>query len=324
MERDRLLEKILGCFLGLAAGDALGVPVEFRPRQDMRVLPIEGMSGYGTWNQPPGTWSDDSSMTFCLAESLVNGYNLHDIAARFLRWYREGYWGAHHKVFDIGGTTRRALARLGQGKHPLSSGDKDEESNGNGSLMRIVPAALYFCRLPDLGFYLGIREVSGITHAHFRSVFSCYLFSELVREILSGRSKQEALIQASQRVRMFALENDFDAKEMSLFDRILSGRIAAAEESSIRSEGYVLWTLEASIWCFLNTDDYAQAVLKSVNLGGDTDTTACVTGALAGLYYGESGIPAHWRKALAREKDIVKLSEDFTQSLKKRILQGKD
>jgi ADP-ribosyl-[dinitrogen reductase] hydrolase len=307
----------------LAVGDALGVPVEFRSRDDLRAWPVEGMSGYGTWNQPPGTWSDDSSLTFCLAESLVNGYNLHDISSRFVRWYREGYWGAHHKVFDIGGTTRRALARIEAGKHPLLTGDTDVESNGNGSLMRIVPAALFFSLSSDLGFYLGIREVSGLTHAHFRSVFSCYIFSEIVRELLNGRPKPDALRIASARVSKFALDNDFKPEELNLFNRILSGCITSADQDTICSGGYVLNTLESCIWCFMTTNNYTEAVLRAVNLGEDTDTTACVTGALAGLYYGESAIPAQWRNVLAREKDIVKLSKDFTQSLKKMILPGK-
>src|SRR5688572_8171418 len=98
-----MIEKVKACFLGLAVGDALGVPVEFRSRGFLKENPVREMLGYGSWNQPPGTWSDDSSMTFCLAQSLITKYDLQNIAARFVRWYKEGYWGAHHKLFDIGG-----------------------------------------------------------------------------------------------------------------------------------------------------------------------------------------------------------------------------
>lgn len=175
-------DKVQGCFLGLAVGDALGVPVEFRSREFLGQNPVRQMLGYGAWNQPPGTWSDDSSMTFCLAESLVEAYNLQDVASRFVRWYKEGYWGAHHKLFDIGGTTRLALARVAAGEDPMVSGEYGEESNGNGSLMRIAPASLYFSDLPAKAFFDKIKEVSSVTHAHFRSVFSCFIFSMYLKE----------------------------------------------------------------------------------------------------------------------------------------------
>ena len=130
---------IKSCFLGLAIGDALGVPVEFRDRAFFKDHPVKEMLGYGSWNQPLGTWSDDSSLTFCLAQSLAEGYNLHDIGKKFVAWYKEGYWGAHHKLFDIGGTTRTSIERISVGENPLFSGELEENSNGNGSPMRIAP-----------------------------------------------------------------------------------------------------------------------------------------------------------------------------------------
>lgn len=121
----------------------------------------------------------------------------------------------------------------------------------------------------------------------------------------------------------FATLNEFNTTELKLFQRILNQTIALADETSINSSGYVLDTLESAIWCFLNTDSFSEAVLKGVNLGGDTDTTGCVTGALAGLYYGNAAIPAEWLNTLARKNDIMKLSENFTESIKKQILHGK-
>ena len=315
-----MIEKIKGCFLGLAVGDALGVPVEFRDRSYFKTQPVSGMLGYGTWNQPPGTWSDDSSMSFCLAESLVSNYDLKDIGSTFVRWYQEGYWGARLKLFDIGGTTRCALARIAGGEDPLFSGEFGEESNGNGSLMRIAPGALYFSEIPDKELYDRVKEISAITHAHFRSVFSCFIFSKFVIQLFKGEEKFVAFENACKSISDFAAKNNFNVNELQLFERILTGTIISTPEQSIESGGYVLHTLEASIWSFLNTDSYSDAVLKAINLGGDTDTTGCVTGALAGVYHGIDSSPAEWLNVLAREKDIIKLSEDFTESLKKRIL----
>jgi ADP-ribosyl-[dinitrogen reductase] hydrolase len=316
-------ENVKSCFLGLAIGDALGVPVEFRDRSFFKDQPVREMLGYGSWNQPPGTWSDDSSLTFCLAESLINGYELNDIGKKFVDWYSNGYWGAHHKLFDIGGTTRIALVRIRDGGDPTFSGELDEDSNGNGSLMRITPASLYFCDESDDILYTRIKEVSSMTHAHFRSVFSCFIFSKYLIELFKGEEKLTALRKAMTSVSEFATLNEFNPAEINRFDRIFSGDILHAKTDTIHSSGYVLHTLEAALWCFLTTNSYSEAVLKAVNLGEDTDTTGCVTGAMAGLYYGEDAIPATWRVGLAREKDIIKLSEDFTDSLKKKILQGK-
>lgn len=312
-------ENIKSCFIGLAIGDALGVPVEFRSRSYFKDQPVTDMLGYGTWNQPPGTWSDDSSLTFCLAESLIHGYDLHDIGRKFVAWYSEGHWGARHKLFDIGGTTRASLNRIKDGEDPRFTGELDEESNGNGSLMRIAPAALYFCNEPDEVLFQRIREISSITHGHFRSVLSCVIFSKIMIELLKGVEKFEALQNTSAFISSLSRKNEFNASEMTHFDRILSGKIGGLDVDQIYSSGYVVHTLEAALWCFLQTDTYRDAVLKAVNLGEDTDTTACVAGALAGLYYGEQSLPVAWMERLAREQDIVRLSEDFTESIKIKL-----
>ena len=312
------LDNIDGCFLGLAVGDALGVPVEFKDRDLLRRFPLTTMTGNGTWGQPPGTWSDDSSLCFCLAESLVKGYDLNDIGNSFVRWMKEGYWGAHHKVFDIGGTTRVAIQDLANGESPLHSGNFDQESNGNGSLMRIVPASIFFHGKGDEELHQVIQEISAITHAHFRSVFSCFLFSKLVQKILNGFDMMKAYEHAMTEANLYAREKGFYEPEIRLFERLLSNKIYSYTESEIYSSGYVLHTLEASIWCFLKTTNFSDAVLKAVNLGEDTDTTGCVTGALAGLYYGIEKIPVEWINAIARRDDIIQLSGNFSQILKSK------
>jgi ADP-ribosyl-[dinitrogen reductase] hydrolase len=314
------LNNIEGCFLGLAIGDALGVPVEFSNRRALKSNPVTTMVGYGTWHQPPGTWSDDSSLTFCLAESLANGYNIDDIGERFVKWMKQGYWGAHNAVFDIGGTTRIALQRVAEGENPLYSGELAEDSNGNGSLMRIAPAALYFHSEKNDVLLEKMREISGITHRHFRSVFSCFIFSKLISRILAGEDKIKAYHAANHEINDFIKSQNFYGSEVDRFRKILGGTIMVEEENAIYSTGYVLHTLEASIWSFLTTNSYREAVLKSVNLGEDTDTTACVTGALAGLYYGEAEIPVEWKNQLARKNDIITLARNFQNQMNTMIL----
>lgn len=314
------IENIEGCFLGLAIGDALGVPVEFQSRSSLKANPVTTMMGSGTWNQPVGTWSDDSSLTFCLAESLTRGYDINDIGRSFVRWMKEGYWGAHHKVFDIGGATRFSLQRIFEGEDPLYSGEFDADSNGNGSLMRIAPASIFFSQIDDNLLMERMREVSGITHRHFRSVFSCFIYSKFISALIQGLDKKEAYAKAMTEVSNYCQTQTINIAELNLFKRTLNGSLINEPRDRIYSSGYVLHTLEASLWCFVNSTSYNDAVLEAVNLGEDTDTTACVTGALAGLYYGSSEIPESWKMNVARKEDIITLAKNFQKCLDTMIL----
>lgn len=312
-----MLDKIKGALFGLAVGDALGVPVEFKSREELERLPVTGMREYGSWNQPKGTWSDDSSLAFCLAQSLEKGYDLKDIAGKFIRWKENGYWGAHHTIFDIGDATRFAIDRLIRGISPLHSGGMMEEDNGNGSLMRILPLLFVIKDLPVEERYRKVKEVSSVTHAHFRSVFSCFIYLEMALGILNDLSVEAAYIKMQKTVTAFIVNRGFNEKEVKLFSRIFESNIKEHNMSSVYSSGYVLHTLEASLWCLLNTDNYGTAVLKAVNLGGDTDTTGCVTGGIAGLLYGYDMIPSAWLTEIARKNDIGNLCLDLFNGIKK-------
>lgn len=313
-------ERVLGGFYGAAIGDALGVPVEFKKRDFLKENPVQDLMGYGCWKQPLGTFSDDSSMLFCTAQSLLKGYDLKDIAANFVKWYQEGYWGAHDEVFDIGRTTRRSLNRIMKGVHPKFSGDFEEENNGNGSLMRILPMVFFLKNETNIqARYEYVKEVSSITHAHFRSVFSCFICVEYGRILLEGKSLKEGYILLRNNINSFVKNQDFNAKEVSLFDRVIQQNIAELPESSLSSWGYVLDSLESSFWCLLTSSSYEESVLKAVNLGGDTDTTATITGGLAGLYYGKSHIKEDWIQKLVKTEEIRKLSEKLGQKLFRKL-----
>jgi len=135
---------MLGGLWGAVVGDALGVPVEFRSREELRQDPVQDMRGYGTYNQPAGTWSDDSSLLLCTAESLLDGFDTRHLASLFVRWLHQAHWTPWEEVFDVGGTTHRAINNLSKGAEPEEAGLTDENSNGNGSLMRILPIALHY------------------------------------------------------------------------------------------------------------------------------------------------------------------------------------
>lgn len=301
---------------GVCIGDALGVPVEFKKREDLKRIPVTGYLEYMSWNQPKGTWSDDGSLTLCIADELTKGYNLEKIGQSFVKWNKYGHWTAHGKLFDIGGTTRHSIARLIKGESARFSGNIFEEDNGNGSLMRILPLAFY---LKDEEYieklYQTVKEVSTITHGHFRSVFACFIYVVFAIELIKGKSKKDAYVHMQKRALEYADINGFNPKEIELFHRVLKNDISTYPEEEIKSGGYVLHSLEASLWCFLNSETYAEAVLKAVNLGEDTDTTGAITGGLAGIYYGFENIPEAWVSELVRKDDIEVLCAKLQKKL---------
>ncbi len=196
---------------------------------------------------------------------------------------------------------------------PDLAGGFSEFDNGNGSLMRILPLAFYTINLPIEERYARAKEVSSITHAHFRSVMSCFLYLEFAHALMKGASPKEAHSALIKTARGFFRNKDYDHKELGRFDRVLDSKFAKASKSAIRGSGYVLHSLEASIWCLLNTADYKGAVLEAVNLGEDTDTTGAITGGLAGLCYGYESIPEDWLNTLARKEDISDLADRLSQ-----------
>ena len=263
------MAKLRDAVYGAAVGDALGVPFEFKERGTFKCV---DMVAYGTHNQPAGTFSDDTSMLLATCDSLRvhdGKVDTHDMRERFVRWMDEGAYAVDGKVFDIGITVSRALRR-GRGM----AGERD---NGNGSLMRIVPLAFV-----DAGREK-IRKVSSITHAHRTSTHACVAYVEAARKLVEGLSVADALCGVA------VDDYEFDADK---------------SRELLRSGGYVIDTLDSALWCLANTGTYSECVLEAVNLGGDTDTTACVAGALAGIVYGYDAIPAEWVETL-RGKDII-------------------
>lgn len=316
-------ERILGGLWGAVVGDALGVPVEFYTRDDRKRDPVTGMRGYGTHNQPPGTWSDDSSLLLCTVDSLINhDFDLSDMGQRFVRWYREGYWTPCGQVFDIGGTTRRAIKRLEKGVAPEKAGDSDENSNGNGSLMRILPVALRFADVPAAQLLDYAHRASGLTHRHPRSRVACGFYCLMAAALLKGSSPLEAYT-ASVETGLKVYAGKPYLREMAPFRKFVSGRIHELPESDIGSGGYVVDTLEACVWCMLNSSSFEEAVLKAINLGGDTDTTGCVTGGLAGVHHGVSAILKAWKGALVRKENLKKVFGSFCTSKRRAISCGK-
>ena len=306
--------KITDALLGVAVGDAVGVPFEFKSRAEMKSTPAKDMIGYGTHNQPPGTWSDDSSLTFCLAESLVNGYDLKDISQRFIQWKNQAYWSVRGNVFDIGITTARAITRLRQiiEDNDLEDLKKQkyygkEYDNGNGSLMRIIPLLFYIKGKPIEEQFEIIWEISALTHRHIRAAMSCLIYLTLAEKLLGGKDKETAYSEMRTEILSFWNDMQFSDEEREHFKKVIQNDIRKTPIDDLKSGGYVIEVLESSIWFFLNKNSYEDTILSIINLGHDTDTSAAIAGGLAGIYYGQNNIPEYWIVSLARMEDIIDL-----------------
>jgi len=306
--------QILGALWGAIVGDALGVPVEFTTREERIKDPVEGMQGYGTYNQPAGTWSDDSSMMLCTIEGLLEGGDSETIAELFVKWATESHWTPWGKVFDIGIATRKAINRIRKGIPAVEAGGTQEFDNGNGSLMRILPVGLRYASVDVDHLLAQAFNISSITHRHPRSQLACGIYCIFIGGIMTGCYKAEAYENLRKNVVHIDFQEEY-GNQLEFFTRILDSDIGKLPEHQIKSSGYVVDTLEASIWCLLNSSSFEEAVLKAVNLGGDTDTTGIVTGGLAGLVFGWESIPEKWMKQLAKFDEISDLFEKFTDEI---------
>ena len=272
--------KIKDAICGFVVGDALGVPVEFTLRESLQEKPVKEMIGYGTYNIPPGTFSDDTSMTLATMSSICNkkAIDFEDIQSEFLEWLFNSKYTQYEKTFDYGNTTYNALLNFKNGINALNCGGTNDRDNGNGSLMRILP----FAFIPNIS-YETIEKVSSLTHAHQKSKISCNFYIEIAKSmLLNDLEIREHVKLASDKIKDYYKNSN----ELKYFKRIFNDDL-----EDVQSSGYVIDTLECVIHCLETTDNYKDSVLKAVNLGGDTDTIAAICGGLSGIYYGFSEIP---------------------------------
>ena len=314
------LENVKSALLGLAIADALGVPVEFKSRNYFKKMPVKTMQGYGTYHQPAGTWSDDTTMTIATMESIARKkvVDYTDIMTNFAKWYKDDEFTVDG-LFDIGNTTGSAITNFFRGNAPLTCGLKGEHSIGNGSLMRILPMAFYLYKQVGVDFdqkaFDLIHDVSALTHAHPRAMIACGIYCRIAVELIDGRDLQSAISIGLEKSKAFYASSQVFSNEMGHFDRLFEKDFAQTPEDEIESTGYALHSLEVAIWCLRNTSDYKSLALKAVNLGGDTDTQGAIAGGLAGLAYGVDQIPSQWLEKLRRRDYLEKICKDFFDSL---------
>jgi ADP-ribosyl-[dinitrogen reductase] hydrolase len=297
MKNQEILNKYKGCLIGLAVGDAIGTTVEFEERGSFE--PLTDMIGGGPFNLEAGQWTDDTSMALCLAHSLIHnkGFDATDQMNRYCNWYNYGYISSTGECFDIGHTTITALRKFLMTKDPMA-GSTHPRSAGNGGIMRLAPIPMFYAsNIDDLIFYAG--ESSKTTHAASEAVECAQLFATQIQAALSGKSKTEILS-----------DNRFKPTEAKVID-IQNQSYFNKTRGQIQGTGYVIDSLEAALWCFYQSNSFAETVLMAANLGDYADTTAAVAGQIAGAYYGYDDIPQKWLDKLAMNDEIVELAQSI-------------
>jgi ADP-ribosylglycohydrolase len=297
-------DRIAGGLQGLLIGDALGVPYEFHEATDIPSLSLIDFDPPADFPRshsgvPPGTWSDDGAQALCLLSSLLacNGLDLRNFAGQLLNWANWGYLAVDGYVFDIGVQTYRALEALKTGVPPEQSGPKGEYDNGNGALMRVLPLALWH-RVDDQSLIDMAAKQCLPTHGHPRSAVACAMYCLWARAELAG--VPSSWEQADALLRSLGPKAGLPPAEIDLV-------LDPAQLQQANGTGYVVDTLWSARLVLGDAWDYADAVRRAIALGNDTDTTAAVSGGIAGIRFGLSGIPASWRERLRGREIIVDL-----------------
>jgi ADP-ribosyl-[dinitrogen reductase] hydrolase len=286
-----LRDRLAGGVWGHLVGDAMGVPYEFQPPPPLKEIRWGRQATY--LPQPPGTWSDDGGLMLALLDSLVQGaFDTTDQGRRALNWWLgDGYKPG--PVFDIGLITREALERIRTGTPPEEAGAAGERDNGNGSLMRILPIALVGHRATDSELVAQAMRASALTHRHPRSMVTCAVYVLAARSLLHGaRDRARVLAEAFDAVA--ATVGDSEGNELSV----------VKSYSARTGRGYVVDCFWSAWDAFTSGDSYRAVVERAIAYGYDTDTTACVAGGLAGIYWGRTGIPDQWLEGMLG-RDVV-------------------
>jgi len=300
--------------IGLAIGDAMGVPLRFIEREKLLENPVTQMISGGTFEKEKGTWSDSTSLTLATMDSIIHcfGISTTDMGNKFVSWMQNSEYTATGERFDIGRTTLISLSRFQKDGQPFESGSAAEDSNGNDILIRMLPIAYYAyaSNLPQNDIYDIVKKVSYITHAHEFSVLGSYIYVMFAIKLLEGKSKFDAYKEVQK-----LGYSQFSRGSIEMYNRVLKKDINTFDLDEIRTSGYIVDSLEAILWVILNTESFNQAIIGAINLGNETDKIGACTGGLAGIIYGLKNMNFEWRIDLKRYTYIRSMSDDFDREL---------
>lgn len=292
----RLRRTFRGVFMGSAVGDALGVTNELCSPAQVRT--IDGIMGGGIFDVAPGVWTDDTSLMLCVADSLITqqGFDAHDQASRFVRWWRDGYLACGGRTYDIGNVTAMALFHFIQTGHPYSQ-VTSEHAAGTGAMIRMAPIGLYYATQPAALIEYAKRS-SQITHAAASAISASQIIAILVARALCGVDKPQLFTDVWPCAPVHAAVQS-----------VLAGSYRVLQPPQILNSTYVVRTLESVLWSLWHHAGFADGILALANLGGRSGAACVAYGQIAGALYGEEAIPAAWRLQIQRCDEIVWYAE---------------
>ncbi len=303
--------------MGLVVGDALGLPVQFKNRDDIRKNPVTKMIGFGSFNLPEGSWSDDSSMALATLESIrrTGEIDLKDIMNNFMDWLFKGQFTPYGRAYDVGITCDYAISKYKLERDVSSCGKTGERANGNGGLMRIMPACLFAYEAEEKGEYTEdeaikmLHDVTALTHNHIRAHIATGIYYFMIKAILDeeGNIIDRLQLGVDKAIRYYEKDEN-SLEELAYYKRLYAIKdFAEVSEEKIKSSGYVVDSLEAAVWCLITTNSFFECLLKAVNLGDDSDTVGAIVGGLAALHYGYDEIPKDWLDVIVKRDWIERL-----------------
>ena len=314
-------ERARALLVGLAVGDALGAPVEFRERDYLRYHPVQGLMGHPVTGAPAGSWSEESAMAFAVGESLIGGFDLPRIATGLVNWGHGGRWSVDGTAPEGESHLLRAIDRLdillAAGMADRLSDLREERSTGqsaNAALLRCPALAFAMQYDDDAQRFDRIWAVSALTQPDLQSAIACHIYLDLAIALLGGQSFGEAWMVMTATLDRRLGQIGILPADRKPFERILSGRLLSVPEEHLNSRGYAVETLESALWSAMNSTNYAETVTRAANLGEDADATAALAGSLAGLAYGARAIPSPWVLALPRLEEILELCDALGES----------
>lgn len=304
------MSKFVDAIIGHAIGDAMGTPVEFFMRKNLKDNKVTEMLGnIGQHNEPVGSWSDDTAMELALIDSIINKkeFDYDDIMDNFVLWIENGKYTPLGHAFGVGRGCLKAIYNYKKGVKSLDCGSIEEQHMSNGSLMRILPVALYSYKkqLSMSEIQELVNNVSSLTHRQDAVKLACYMYVMYVIDLLNGIGKDESY--ENMRKRSY----NYNQASIDMYSRLLKDDIRNLNIDDINSSGYIVDTIEASFWCLLKNNSYRDTVIEAINLGQDTDTIGAIVGSMAGIIYGYSSIPESWIDKLLRKEYLINLALDF-------------
>lgn len=307
--------KYIDGLMGFVVGDAMGVPSKSKSREELLSKPITKITGHGTYDMPEGTWSENTSMMIATIDSInaKNNIDINDIALKFGAYKNHSQYTPSHEVFGLDKVCCLAIDKYEENHDdPITCGSKDIKDNTSGSLMRILPIAYYALdkKLKDFEVRDLVRDISSITHANDISIMGCYIYTRFAMFLLTGKDKYSAYSMTK-----CVDYTMFSEEAQKAYERLLKEDISKLKINEIKSNNYIVDTLEACIWVLLQSENYKESIIGAINLGDNTDTIGALTGGLAGIIFGYDFIPSEWKDSIIRKEYLLDIFEEFSENV---------